>query len=252
MLDHVTPFFALVSAVLVLLPLPWHIRSRNVGTVALSTWLFLGNVDNFVNSMVWWNSTSDKAPVFCELILAFRWFWIRRRQFQAVLASSASNINRSRYIRLLLLTAADRLIFFPIYVGTIGKEIADAITLPYGSWSSVHAGFDERPQFKADVIEMQSTFKRNLILSRLVSPLSGYIFFAMFGLGQEACQGYKNALRRILVFCKLQKERKQPTPQAIVADIEVVTFQSRDTYSAAGASPSSEKFGAHAAKYEAA
>ncbi|SNX82060.1 probable Pheromone receptor 1 [Melanopsichium pennsylvanicum] len=358
MLDHVTPFFALVSAVLVLLPLPWHIRSRNVGTVALSTWLFLGNVDNFVNSMVWWNSTSDKAPVFCELsirlkhavfiaipasnlviarklesiastrqvrtsaadskksviidllisvgvpmvyvmlmivnqsnryaiieeagcwplifpswvyvllvaapviivslfsaiysVLAFRWFWIRRRQFQAVLASSASNINRSRYIRLLLLTAADRLIFFPIYVGTIGKEIADAITLPYGSWSSVHAGFDERPQFKADVIEMQSTFKRNLILSRLVSPLSGYIFFAMFGLGQEACQGYKNALRRILVFCKLQKERKQPTPQAIVADIEVVTFQSRDTYSAAGASPSSEKFGAHAAKYEAA
>lgn len=67
MLDHVTPFFALLACILVLLPFSWHVRSRNVGTIMLSTWLFLGNLDNFVNSMVWWNSFANKAPGYCEL-----------------------------------------------------------------------------------------------------------------------------------------------------------------------------------------
>ncbi len=72
MIDHITPFFALAAAALVLLPLPWHIKSRNVGTLALSIWLFLGNIDNFVNSMAWWHSTSNKAAIFCELSIRLR------------------------------------------------------------------------------------------------------------------------------------------------------------------------------------
>lgn len=67
MLDHVTPFFALFASILVLLPLSWHIRSRNVGTITLSLYLFFGNFDNFVNSTVWWSSTANKAPGFCEI-----------------------------------------------------------------------------------------------------------------------------------------------------------------------------------------
>ncbi|SPO32338.1 probable Pheromone receptor 1 [Ustilago trichophora] len=356
MLDHVTPFFALLASVLVLMPLAWHIRSRNVGTIALSVWLVLGNLDNFVNSMAWWNGLENKAPGFCDIsirlrhalfiaipasnlviarklesiastrqvrttaadqkksviidllislgipivyvslmivnqssryaiieeagcwpllvtswvwvllvaapviivsvasavysVLAFRWFWIRRRQFQAVLASSASTINKSRYIRLLVLTATDMLIFFPIYVGSIGSEIQTAITIPYGSWSSVHANFNEVPQYSTEVIMMQASFQRNLILSRLVCPISGFIFFAMFGLGEESRQGYKNALCKVLTFLKLRKEPKQSRPEPVVANIEVVTFRSRDTYCATDASPSSEKFDDNPSKLE--
>nr|DBA11500.1 TPA_inf: STE3 [Pseudozyma hubeiensis] len=347
MLDHVTPFFALLAFFMILLPFAWHVKSRNVGTIMLSVWLMLGNLDNFIDSMVWWNTTADLAPGYCEIsvrlrhivfiavpasnlviarkleniastrqvragladqkkaviidllicvgmpfiygclmivnqsnryaiieetgcwpmlvsswvwvllvaapvvivslvsaiysVLAFRWFWIRRRQFQAVLASSASTINRSRYIRLLLLTAVDMLIFFPIYVGSIGKEIKDAITLPYGSWSSVHSGFSHIPQYPASLVVMQSAFQRNLILSRLVCPISGYIFFAMFGLGSEVRQGYKQAFDKLLKLCKLRKAGKQSAPQHIVADIEVVTFRSRDTFYGDN-TPRSEKF----------
>lgn len=67
MLDHVTPFFALFASILVLLPLGWHIRSRNVGTITLSLYLFFGNLDNFVNSVAWWSTAEDKAPGFCEV-----------------------------------------------------------------------------------------------------------------------------------------------------------------------------------------
>nr|ALS87617.1 pheromone receptor 1 [Ustilago esculenta]QBH70111.1 pheromone receptor a1 [Ustilago esculenta] len=356
MLDHVSPFLSLLASVLVFMPLAWHVKSRNVGTIVLSIWLILGNLDNFINSMVWWNTTANKAPGFCEIsirlrhalfvaipasnlviarklesiastrqvrasaadrkksviidllisvgvpviyvslmivnqsnrygiveeagcwpilvpswvwvllvavpvvlislcsavysVVAFRWFWIRRRQFQAVLASSASTINKSRYVRLLMLTAIDMLLFFPVYVGAIATEIKHAITTPYGSWSSVHSGFSQVLSFPAAAIEMQSSFRRNLILSRLVCPLSAYIFFAMFGLGLEARQGYKNAFGRLLVFFKLRKESKPAVPEPIVADIEVVTFQSHDPYAVAETSPYSEKSGADTPKYE--
>ncbi|KAJ1027643.1 hypothetical protein NDA16_002027 [Ustilago loliicola] len=73
----------------------------------------------------------------------------------------------------------------------------------------------------------------------------------MFGLGQEARQGYKQATLRALTFCKLRKEPKKPTPNHIVADIEVVTFRSRETYDGVEASPHSEKFSIKTAtKYE--
>nr|AEY62504.1 pheromone receptor a1 [Ustilago xerochloae] len=357
MLDHVTPFFALFASILVLLPLSWHIRSRNVGTITLSLYLFFGNLDNFVNSTVWWSSTANKAPGFCEIsirlrhalyiaipaanlviarklesiastrqvrataaeqkksviidllisvglpilyvslmivnqtyrygiieevgcwpllslswvwvllvaapvlivsfvsaiysVLAFRWFWIRRRQFQAVLASSASTINKAKYIRLLSLTAVDMLLFFPIYVGSVADTIKQAITTSYGSWSDVHIGFSHVPEFTAEVMQTDPTFKARLILSRLVCPLSAYIFFAMFGLGQEARQGYKQAILRALTFLKLRKESKGTTQSHIVADIEVVTFHSRETFGGHEQSPYSEKFSINTpTKYE--
>ncbi|KAJ1028034.1 hypothetical protein NDA13_003484 [Ustilago tritici] len=357
MLDHVTPFFALFASILVLLPLGWHIRSRNVGTITLSLYLFFGNLDNFVNSVAWWSTAEDKAPGFCEVsirlrhalyiaipasnlviarklesiastrqvrtsasehkksiiidllisvglpvlyvslmivnqtnrygiieqvgcwpflslswvwvllvaapvlivsfasavysVLAFRWFWIRRRQFQAVLASSASTLNKARYIRLLVLTAIDMLLFFPIYVGSVSDTIRGAITTSYVSWSYVHTGFSYIPQFSAEVMEMQPSFKARLILSRLVCPISAYIFFAMFGLGQEARQGYKHAVLKALAFCKLRKERQKPIQNHIVADIEVVTFQSRETFGGIDGSPHSEKFSINTpTKYE--
>nr|WJN24964.1 putative pheromone receptor [Pseudozyma flocculosa] len=350
MLDHVTPFFALLSFFLVSTPFAWHVRSKNVGTIVLSVWLMLGNLDNFVNSMVWWNSSANLAPGLCELsirlkhvmfiaipasnlviarklesiastrqvrasgadhkrsiiidllvcvgvpfvygclmivnqsnryaiieeagcwtmlvsswvfvllvaapvvivslcsaiysVLAFRWFWIRRRQFQAVLASSASTINKSKYIRLLLLTAVDMLIFFPIYVGTIGKEITEAIVVPYGTWSSVHSGFNHIHQYPASLVMMDPAFKTYLIMSRLVCPVSGIIFFAMFGLGQEIRQGYRQAFDGALHLCRVRKQSKPSLPQHNVADIEVVTFRPRSTFGDGG-NPRSEKFGSN-------
>ncbi|GAC74678.1 hypothetical protein PANT_12c00086 [Moesziomyces antarcticus T-34] len=347
MLDHLTPFFALAAAALVLLPLPYHIKSRNVGTLALSIWLFIGNIDGAINSMVWWHSTSNKAAFFCELsnvhrnsrlqscdrsqagkhriheagprdcirptevgdfrthdyrrcttrlrgvhdrepnqsvrnpgggrllsiseiimgmgcarrspchrgIINFR--HLQRRQFQAVLASSASTINQSRYVRLLALTAVDILLFFPIYLGTTAAEIRSAIVKPYGSWSQVHEDFGIIPEYPAVLIEAQG-LGPSIIISKIVCPVSGVICFVLFGLGQEARQGYKATVFRALIALKLRKPPKRPTPdlsfplsrlRPVIADIEAVTFQSRDDCSASHRSPASEKFGVYTPKF---
>lgn len=105
------------------------------------------------------------------------------------------------------------LVFFPIYVGTIASEIKPAITQSYGSWSLVHADFGEIPQYPAVVLEHQGSFKTTLLLSRLVGPISAYIFFAMFGLGQEMRQGYKRAVLRALSVCGVRKQTKRSTPK---------------------------------------
>lgn len=112
-----------------------------------------------------------------------------------------------------MLTATDMLFFFPCYLASNASIIKGAITQPYGSWSSVHAGFSQVPQYPAQVMEAEGNSKMNLIASRLVCPVSAYIFFAMFGLGEEARRGYKQAFCRILTVCKLRKESKQSPPE---------------------------------------
>ncbi|PWZ01478.1 pheromone receptor a1 [Testicularia cyperi] len=347
MIDPVVPFIALLSALLVLLPLPWHIKSGNVGTVALAIWLFIGNLDIFINSMMWWKSSDNKYPAFCEIsvrvryamamaipacnlaiarrlegiastrqvrmtlserkrqlwielgltvglpvlyvalmivnqsyryniiegigcwpamwiswvwvvlsavpsiavsvasliysALSFRWFWIRRRQFQAVLASNASSLNKSRYIRMLALTAVDMVIFFPIYIVGISLSLKTYTLLPYDSWAQVHAGFNRVESLPAFVVEQQTQSMVNLILSRWVGPVAAITFFVMFGMGHEARQVYSGGfgLKKLVKNRLVQKTPKTSDP--VTVDIEVVTFQADNSISYQS-SPSSEKF----------
>ncbi|EST05906.1 Fungal pheromone mating factor [Kalmanozyma brasiliensis GHG001] len=291
------------------MPLAWHVRSRNVGTIALSVWLLLGNLDTIINSFAWWSSTADKAPGFCEISVRLRHvMFIAIPASNLVIAKKLEAIASTRQIRVAaadrrravvvdlmicvgipfvfgalmvvnqarsysiiqeigcwpvlttswvwvllvalpvilvclvsaIYSAVDMLIFFPVYIGSIAKQIKDAITVGYGSWQFQHQNFGEVLQVPADLVKLQSSGQRGLILSRLVCPISGLIFFAMFGFGQEVRQGYKQAFGRVLSFCKLRKVTNLPPPGPIVADIEVVTFRSRETCGAP--SPHSEKF----------
>nr|AEY62496.1 pheromone receptor a1 [Ustanciosporium gigantosporum] len=355
MIDHVVPPFALISCFLVLLPLSWHIKSGNTGTIALAAWLFLGNLDIFINSMIWWSNYENKAPWYCEIsirlryciavaipacnlaiarrlesiastrqvrasltdkkrqlwielfitvgvpviyvalmivnqsyryniieefgcwpamwpswvwillsvlpclcisiasfvysVLSFRWFWIRRRQFQAVLASSASTLNKSRYIRMLTLTSVDMLFFFPIYFGGMIRQVQAYSLLPYTSWSYVHAGFNRYEVIPAEAVLQQPQSMSVLLLSRWMCPVSAIIFFAMFGLGQEARQAYADAFGLLTILNKMQKRRSPKPMENVTVDIEVVTFHQHDRSSEFDASPRSDKFGTNSEKF---
>ncbi|PFH48841.1 hypothetical protein AMATHDRAFT_179768 [Amanita thiersii Skay4041] len=61
------PLFAFLTAVLVIIPLPWHWRDRNVATVALILWLFVVDVIYGVNAVVWAGNVQDPAPVWCDI-----------------------------------------------------------------------------------------------------------------------------------------------------------------------------------------
>nr|CAA71964.1 pheromone receptor [Coprinopsis cinerea] len=61
------PVFAILGALLVLIPLPWHWRARNVATLSIIAWLFVMNVIYAVNTIVWAGSIRDVAPVYCDI-----------------------------------------------------------------------------------------------------------------------------------------------------------------------------------------
>ncbi|KAF8174227.1 GPCR fungal pheromone mating factor, partial [Pholiota molesta] len=65
------PLFALLSAILALIPAIWHWRSRNVAILALIFWLSLSNLISFVNTIVWAGNVRNPIPVWCDITTKF-------------------------------------------------------------------------------------------------------------------------------------------------------------------------------------
>ncbi|KAF8060133.1 putative fungal pheromone GPCR, STE3-type [Lyophyllum atratum] len=62
------PMGALLAALLVLVPLPWHWRARNVPTLSIVAWLFISNVIFGVNSIVWAGNVRIVAAAWCDIV----------------------------------------------------------------------------------------------------------------------------------------------------------------------------------------
>ncbi|KAG2040962.1 GPCR fungal pheromone mating factor [Suillus americanus] len=61
------PATAFVCAALVLIPIPWHWRAGNISTIAISLWLFVGNVTYGINAILWGDTVQNIAPVWCDI-----------------------------------------------------------------------------------------------------------------------------------------------------------------------------------------
>ncbi|KAF7320617.1 Pheromone receptor Rcb2 B44 [Mycena chlorophos] len=61
------PIGAFLAALLVLVPLPWHWRARNVPTLSIIAWLFISNIVLAVNSIVWAGNFEIRAEVWCDI-----------------------------------------------------------------------------------------------------------------------------------------------------------------------------------------
>lgn len=61
------PTLALLGAVLVLIPFPWHLQAWNSGTCLYMLWTSLGLINLAINSVIWRSSVVDYAPVWCDI-----------------------------------------------------------------------------------------------------------------------------------------------------------------------------------------
>ncbi|KAJ8515195.1 hypothetical protein ONZ45_g7334 [Pleurotus djamor] len=61
------PVAAFVAAFLVLIPVPWHWRARNVATCAIISWLFVINIIYGINSIIWAADVIDRYPIWCDI-----------------------------------------------------------------------------------------------------------------------------------------------------------------------------------------
>ncbi|GLB44316.1 putative pheromone A receptor [Lyophyllum shimeji] len=62
------PIAAFTAALLVLVPLPWHWRAKNVPTLSIVAWLFVSNVIYGVNAVVWAGNVRIVATVWCDIV----------------------------------------------------------------------------------------------------------------------------------------------------------------------------------------
>lgn len=59
--------FSALATVLLLLPLPWHIKSGNAGTLLYIFWTLTANLILFINAIVWKDNVGNWAPVWCDI-----------------------------------------------------------------------------------------------------------------------------------------------------------------------------------------
>lgn len=73
------PIAAFVAAVLVLVPLPWHWRARNIPVLSMTAWLFISNTIYGINAIVWANNVDIVIPVWCDISKPFAMFCFSSR-----------------------------------------------------------------------------------------------------------------------------------------------------------------------------
>ncbi|KAJ7212693.1 Rcb2.42, partial [Mycena pura] len=61
------PISGFAAAALLLVPLPWHWRARNVPTLSIIAWLLISNIIVAVNSIIWADNVNDTARVWCDI-----------------------------------------------------------------------------------------------------------------------------------------------------------------------------------------
>nr|ANB67024.1 pheromone receptor [Agrocybe salicacicola] len=61
------PIASFICAVLSLAPLPWHWRAGTVPTVSIALWLFVSNLINGVNTIVWAGNVRIVSPIWCDI-----------------------------------------------------------------------------------------------------------------------------------------------------------------------------------------
>lgn len=67
MADTVYVVFAIISSVLVLLPLPWHFHSWNGGTCLIMIYAAMGCIICAVDKTVWADNVDYELPVWCDI-----------------------------------------------------------------------------------------------------------------------------------------------------------------------------------------
>lgn len=115
--------------------------------------------------------------------LVLRWFIIRRRQFSAILHSSASNIDKRRYIRLMLLCCFELFLAWPLALLVNIYNLKVIGLRPYESWSYVHADWSAVWVFSYN--DLDTVLKAALLVPKWMTVQIAFAFFGFFGLSSE-------------------------------------------------------------------
>lgn len=122
-------------------------------------------------------------------IIAFR---KRHAEFKEILSSN-SNLNSSRFIRLMALAAIEVACCIPLAIATMILNATRGEVRPWISWEDTHWGFSRVDQIPAIIWRSDPNANTGIEMSRWLVVVCGLIFFAFFGFADEAQKHYKLA-----------------------------------------------------------
>lgn len=131
------------------------------------------------------------SAVYC--ILSLRHFTRRRAQFKQFLSSKHSSLTFGRYFRLMALATTELLFTIPVSSYAIYLNATAQPIEPWVSWSYVHYKFSRIEQIPSLIWRTNRQLAIALQLGQWLNPLCAIIFFAYFGLAEEARRHYKAA-----------------------------------------------------------
>ncbi|KIJ47230.1 hypothetical protein M422DRAFT_66560 [Sphaerobolus stellatus SS14] len=130
------------------------------------------------------------------LLVSFRWFiavcrafWKHRIEFNELLAANHKKLV-NRYFRLMALPSADIICTTPFAMYFMYLNLTTESLAPWVSWSDTKWGFSRVETYPAWVLALSPEIKSSLDLNIWLFPSCAFLFFAFFGLAQEARRNY--------------------------------------------------------------
>jgi len=120
--------------------------------------------------------------------------------------SSDSSLTMSRYFRLMALTGADLLCITPLSVFQMVLNATAQQLDPWVSWEDTHFNFSRVRLTPVVMWTMNRWLVVGIQFNRWSGPFCAFIFFAFFGFAVEARKNYRNAISKILIFCRLKRD----------------------------------------------
>nr|AGG68691.2 putative pheromone receptor [Flammulina velutipes]QHW03268.1 putative pheromone receptor protein isoform s5 [Flammulina filiformis] len=118
----------------------------------------------------------------------------RRVMFKQVL-SGHSNLNSSRYIRLMIMAATDVVCVVPL--ACVVLWLNSLSIQPWISWENVHADFSRIDQYPALLWHNAGRSGVALELQRWFNVIAAFLFFGLFGFADESRRNYMSVLSSV-------------------------------------------------------
>lgn len=134
---------------------------------------------------------TELSCYFPWLGLALHNFITRRRHFQAVMQNSDSNLNTGRFLRLIALSSTEMLFSVPFSAWVLAENSRRLV--PTDSWENIHYQWS-RVIFISIASHSSSVQEYALTnFARWVPIFTAFLYFAFFGMQEEAMSGYSLA-----------------------------------------------------------
>jgi pheromone a factor receptor len=114
----------------------------------------------------------------------------RRQQFKQLMAVN-TNLNMSRYFRLMALACVELFCTIPIAAWIMFLDATVVPINPWVSWENVHSNFNRYDRYPSILWRADPRNEALHELSRWSNVIAALIFFAFFGFADEAQKNYK-------------------------------------------------------------